>query len=86
MKATMILPIASIQGKIAKGYYARVLYGKTIIQRCPIRKKAATKAQLEIRRQFGERFGTGRKKAKNPSRSEDGTECLDIGEEAQVPV
>ena len=61
MKAKYILPIASVQGKIAHGYYARILHGKTIIQRCPVRTKPATPAQLRIRRQFGERYGTARK-------------------------
>lgn len=69
MKANYILPIASVQGKIAHGYYARILNGKTIIQRCPIRTKPATNAQLRIRRQFGERYGSARKK-----RTEDSVE------------
>lgn len=61
MKAKMIIPIASVQGKIAKGYYARILNGKQIIQRCPVRDQSPTPAQLRIRKQFGERFGTARK-------------------------
>lgn len=61
MKANMLTPIASVQGKIAKGYYARILNGQQIIQRCPVRTKPPTTAQVNIRKQFGERFGTARK-------------------------
>lgn len=71
MKANMIVPIASVQGKIAKGYYARVLNGKQIIQRCPVRHKPPTPAQLNIRKQFGERFGTARKYLHTEEKSED---------------
>ena len=56
MKAKMIVPIASVQGKIAKGYYARVLNGKQIIQRCPVRRKAPTAAQLRAQRDFVQRY------------------------------
>lgn len=69
----MTTPIDSIQGKITKGYYARILNGKQIIQRCPVRKQAPTSAQLYIRKQFGERFGTARKLLHADKKSEDDT-------------
>lgn len=56
MKANYILPIASVQGKIAHGYYARILHGKTIIQRCPVRTKPATAAQRKAQHDFVARF------------------------------
>lgn len=52
MKANYIVPIASIQGKIAYGYYAHILNGKTIIHRCPKRTKPATTAQIKARQNF----------------------------------
>jgi hypothetical protein len=54
MKAKMIAPIASIQGKIAKGYYARMVYGKQVIQRCPVRRTPASAKQEAARRWFAE--------------------------------
>ena len=56
MKATMMAPVACVQGKIAKGYYARVQYGKQIIQRCPTRRKPPTDAQLRARERFLEKY------------------------------
>lgn len=56
MQANYIVPIASIQGKIAYGYYARILNGKTIIQRCPKRTKPATATQIKARQNFIARF------------------------------
>ena len=58
MKANYILPIASVQGKIAHGYYARILNGKTIIQRCPVRTKPPTPAQRKARHDFVARYAT----------------------------
>ena len=52
MKAKMLTPIASVQGKIAKGYYARILNGQQIIQRCPVRTKPPTPAQRRAQRDF----------------------------------
>lgn len=54
MKAKMMAPIASIHGTIAKGYYARVIYGKQVIQRCPVRNKKPTKKQEAARKWFAE--------------------------------
>ena len=56
MKAEMMIPIATIRGRIAKGYYARVLYGKQIIQECPKRTKKPTPAQVEARQKFKEKY------------------------------
>lgn len=63
MKANYILPIASVQGKIAHGYYARILHGKTIIQRCPIRTKPATEAQIKAQQDFVARYATAKDKS-----------------------
>ena len=52
MKAKMMAPIASIHGTIAKGYYARVIYGKQVIQRCPVRQKPASAKQKAAREWF----------------------------------
>ena len=56
MKAKMLTPIASVQGKIAKGYYARILNGQQIIQRCPVRTKPPTTAQRRAQRDFVLRY------------------------------
>lgn len=68
MKATFIAPIASLRGKITKGYYARVLNGQQIIQRCPVRRKAASSAQLAARKRFAETYAVARQ-AKNIPRT-----------------
>lgn len=60
MKARMMIPIESVQGTIARGYYARVVYGKQVIQRCPVRKKKPTAKQLAARKWFAENLA-GRK-------------------------
>ena len=60
MKARMMAPIASVHGTIARGYYARVQYGKQVIQRCPVRKKPPTEKQLQARQWFAENLA-GRK-------------------------
>jgi hypothetical protein len=60
MKAKMLLPIDIVQGTITKGYYARVVYGKQVIQRCPKRTKKPTEKQLAARKWFKENLA-GRK-------------------------
>lgn len=60
MKAKMMAPIEHIKGKIAKGYYARVVYGKQVIQRCPRHKKKPTEKQKAARKWFAENLA-GRK-------------------------
>lgn len=54
MKAKLMAPIASVSGKIAKGYYARVVCGKQVIQRCPVRTKPPTEKQIAARKWFAE--------------------------------
>ena len=54
MKARLMAPIESIQGKIAPGYYARIMYGKQVIQRCPVRTKPATEKQKAARQWFAD--------------------------------
>ncbi len=73
MKARMMAPIASIHGKIAKGYYARVMYGKQIIQRCPIRNNPPTEKQLEARRIFVEKY---KKTRRNTEEHRSGNEVV----------
>jgi hypothetical protein len=60
MKAKMMAPIASIHGRIAGGYYARVVNGKQVIQRCPVRRQRATEKQKAARKWFAEHLA-GRK-------------------------
>ncbi len=60
MKASMMIPIDQVQGTIVRGYYARVVYGKQVIQRCPERKKKPTEKQLAARKWFAENLA-GRK-------------------------
>jgi hypothetical protein len=54
MKAKMVIPIDLVQGTIAGGYYARVMYGKQVIQRCPVRKQAPSDKQIAARKWFTE--------------------------------
>ena len=58
MRATLMVPIDSLRGKLSLGsdYYARMLYGKLVIQRCSRRTKPATAAQKEARRKFVEKY------------------------------
>ncbi len=56
MKATCQIPIATIQGLLGTGYYARILHGKVIIQRCPTRTAPPTEAQLRARQIFVQRY------------------------------
>ena len=53
-----MVPIDSLRGKLSldSDYYARMLYGKLVIQRCPRRSKASTAAQKEARRKFVEKY------------------------------
>ena len=67
MKATLMVPIDSLRGKLSLGsdYYVRMLYGKVIIQRCPKRSKPPTSAQLEARRKFVEKYAHPSRKHPN---------------------
>ena len=65
MKVTLIAPIQSIHGKLSDKYYARVVNGKQIIQRCPVRTAPPTQKQIEARKRFVERYR--KTKRDNPS-------------------
>ena len=65
MKVRLMVPIEHATGKIAKGYYARILNGTQVIQACPRRNKPPTAAQIQARELFAERFGKGRKKERS---------------------
>ena len=56
MKVTLIAPIQSIHGKLSDKYYARVVNGKQIIQRCPVRNNPPTQKQIEARKRFIEKY------------------------------
>ena len=56
MIAELNHPIKSLKGKLGKEYYARVQYGKEVIQRCTKRDKPPTEAQLRVRKAFAEKY------------------------------
>ena len=56
MRAKLVAPFESLHGKLDKDFYARVMYGKQIIQRCPRRLKPPTEAQLKARERFLEKY------------------------------
>lgn len=47
MKAKLILPIATLSGKLnaKSNYYFRTLNGRTFVQRCPLHKSSPSAAQ-----------------------------------------
>ena len=49
-------PIKSLKGKLGKQYYARVQYGKTVVQRRPKRDKPPTDAQKRAREAFAKKY------------------------------
>ena len=49
-------PIKSLKGKLGKHYYARVQYGKTVVQRRPKRDKPPTEAQKRAREAFAQKY------------------------------
>ena len=49
-------PIKSLKGKLGKQYYARVQYGKVVIQRRPKRDKPPTEAQKRAREAFAKKY------------------------------
>jgi hypothetical protein len=67
MRAKLVAPFESLHGKLDRDFYARVMYGKQIIQRCPRRWKPPTEKQLEARRKFAEKYA-GRGKAEENSK------------------
>ncbi|MBR2450191.1 MAG: hypothetical protein IKB40_01705 [Paludibacteraceae bacterium] len=49
-------PVKSLKGNLGKKYYARMQYGKLVIQRRPKRDKPATEAQIKARKAFAEKY------------------------------
>ena len=52
MIAELNYPIETLRGNLTKEHYARVQYGKTVIQRRPKRDKPPTEAQKRAREAF----------------------------------
>lgn len=57
MKVELILPIATLSGKLnaKSNYYFRTLNGRTFVQRCPLPQSAPTAAQKEACALFAKR-------------------------------
>ena len=55
MKVELILPIATLHGKLNSKapYYFKTVNGKTFVQRCPVRKAKPTPQQILARSRFG---------------------------------
>ena len=62
MIATLIEPYATMSGSLFEedDKYVRMLNGKCVLQRKPRRQSAL---QARLRKQFGEKYGTARKKS-----------------------
>jgi hypothetical protein len=56
MIAELNYPIETLRGNFTKEHYARVQYGKTVIQRRPKRDKPPTEAQIKARKAFAEKY------------------------------
>ena len=56
MLAEMNDPIKTISGNLTKDLYARVQYGKVVIQRRPKRDKPPTEAQKRAREAFAKKY------------------------------
>jgi hypothetical protein len=56
MIAELNYPIETLRGNLTKEHYARVQYGKTVIQRRPKRDKPPTEAQIKARKAFAEKY------------------------------
>ena len=56
MIAELEHPLESIRGNLTKHYYARVQYGKIVIQRRPKRDKPPTEAQKRAREAFAKKY------------------------------
>ena len=48
-------PIQTLRGNLTKDYYARMQYGKVVIQRRPKRDKPPTEAQKRAREAFAKK-------------------------------
>ena len=49
-------PIKTLNGNLDKEYYARVQYGKIVVQRRPKRDKPPTEAQKRAREVFAKKY------------------------------
>lgn len=56
MIAETNFPIKSLKRNLGKEYYARMQYGKVVIQRCPKRDRPPTEAQKKVREEFGKKY------------------------------
>ena len=56
MIAELNYPVKSLKGKLGKQYYARVQYGKTVIQHRPKRDKPPIEAQKRAREAFAKKY------------------------------
>ena len=56
MFAEMNDPVKTISGNLTKDLYARVQYGKVVIQRRPKRDKPPTEAQKRAREAFPKKY------------------------------
>ena len=56
MIAETNFPVKSLKGNLGKEYYARMQYGKVVIQRRPQRDKPPTEAQKKVREEFGKKY------------------------------
>ena len=56
MIAETNFPVKSLKGNLGKEYYARMQYGKVVIQRRPKRDKPPTEAQKRAREAFAKKY------------------------------
>ncbi|MBQ2291571.1 MAG: hypothetical protein II248_05400 [Paludibacteraceae bacterium] len=56
MIAELNYPIESLRGNLTKEHYARVQYGKVVVQRRPKREKPPTEAQKRAREAFAKKY------------------------------
>ena len=56
MIAETNFPVKSLKGNLGKEHYARMQYGKVVIQRRPKRDKPPTEAQKKVREEFGKKY------------------------------
>ena len=56
MLAEMNDPVKTISGNLTKDLYARIQYGKVVIQRRPKRDKPPTEAQKRAREAFAKKY------------------------------
>ena len=56
MIAELNEPIHTLRGNLTKKHYARMQYGKVVIQRRPKRDKPPTEAQKRVRKEFAKKY------------------------------